>query len=162
MVNPTSHDILGGRGIAVQNHPGNRYYHKAIKREQPTYASLKKTADKNALANHVLCIIQNRSPPGRFLVPKENGYVLMSKNSALEKIKQALREGKSIIPCKRSPTTTSTASKNEPTTKKTKPPKASKIKSENPTKSKNSKRSGNDYSKEDFDLVLELLSKDKK
>lgn len=153
MVKATSHDVLGGRGINVQNHPGNQYYQKVIKREQPTYASLKKTSEKNAVAMHVLCMIQNRSPPGRFLLPKENGYVLMSNDSALDKIKQALREGKNLR-------STSTASKNKPTMEKNKLLKESKMKNGKPTKSsKNSKREGKAYSEKDFQKVLDLLIK---
>jgi hypothetical protein len=123
---PTSSDVLKGRGVPIQNHPGNRYLRKVVADRNPQYTLMSKSADKEAVAIQVLKAIQDQTPPGRFLEKKEDGsYSLIDQRAALAKIKQAFRDADK----KRSTTT------NEPKTKINSGGKATKLSGAKPNKS---------------------------
>jgi hypothetical protein len=90
---PNPNDVLRGRGVPTQNHPGNKYFRKVVASRRVQYALMTKIEDKDAIANQVLIAIQSQKPPGRFLEPTGNGeYHLLNRVFAMKKIKQALRE----------------------------------------------------------------------
>ena len=64
---PTTNDVVKGRGVPIQNHPGNRQFRKIVADRKAQYALMKKTCDKEAVAIQVLKDVQNQTPPGRFL-----------------------------------------------------------------------------------------------
>ena len=145
---PTSNDVLKGRGVPIQNHPGNRYFRKVVADRKAQYSLMKKSADKEAVAIQVLKVIQSQTPPGRFVDQKEDGsYFLLDRSAALAKIKQALREGADKT-SKSSETKTKKSSEAKPKKSISKP-------------NEKSKKGSKDYKKEDMDRVLELLMKDK-
>ena len=109
---PSSNDVLKGRGVPIQNHPGNQFFRRVVASRRPQYTIITKIKDKEAIANHILYAIQSQTPPGRFLEPTgtKDEYKLMSQESVMKKIKQALRETP-----KRRKTRTTCGSNDEPT-----------------------------------------------
>ena len=91
---PNSNDVLKGRGVPIQNHPGNQFFRRVVASRRPQYTMMTKIKDKEAIANQILYTIQSQTPPGRFLEPTgtKDEYKLMSQESVMKKIKQALRE----------------------------------------------------------------------
>ena len=91
---PAANDVLKGRGVPIQNHPGNQYLRKVVADRRAQYAIMTKSADKEAVAVQVLKQIQSRTPPGRFLGKNEEdgSYYLLDRKEALNKIKQLFRE----------------------------------------------------------------------
>ena len=90
---PTTNDVLKGRGLPIQNRPGNRYFRKIVANREAQYALMKRTCDKEAVAMQVLNDVQNQTPPGRFLDQRVDGsYFLLDREATLRKIKQALRD----------------------------------------------------------------------
>ena len=90
---PNPNDVLKGRGVPIQNHPGNQYFRKVVASRKTQYALMTKLEDKEAIANQVFIAIQSQTPQGRFLEPTGNGeYRLLDRKSIMRKIKQALRE----------------------------------------------------------------------
>lgn len=143
---PTSNDVVKGRGVPIQNLPGNKFFRQVVAGRKEQYAMMKKNADKEAIAIQVLKTIHCQKPPGRFLGQKEDGsYYELDRDAAIAKIKQALREDKpksgESKPRKSDPSSTKTSKK--PCAKK---PLA--------------KTSNKNYDKRDMDRVLELLMKD--
>ena len=89
------YDVLYGRGLFVQNHPGNVRYRKVVQSRKEQYAMMTTTNDKNAVARQVLQDIKMLYPPSRFLMKKSETSaweLVQDETSILTKIKQALRE----------------------------------------------------------------------
>ena len=153
-MNPTSNDVIKGRGVPTQNHPGNRYFRQLVADRKPQYALMQKTAEKEAIAIQILKAVQSQTPPGRFLDKRDNGsYYIVDRKVVLVKIKQALREGRGQM-IKSSGTKPATS---KPSRKALKPP---------PKTCGNSKRASNTsnssskhYTNDDFNRMLDLLVK---
>ena len=97
--NYNEYDILYGRGLFIQSHPGNKRFRKVVQNRKTQYAMMTKTEDKNAVAIQVLQDIKMLSPPSRFLVRRNDAdsssdewSVVQNESSILNKIKQNLRE----------------------------------------------------------------------
>jgi len=96
-VQPHPHDIKCGRGHGSNMHPGNRYYQERVMENRQAYKESKGNFDKSLIAVSILDDIQNRSPPGRFLEShvrngKEIWSIIVDRDTAIKKIKQALRD----------------------------------------------------------------------
>ena len=96
---PTDNDVLRGRGNGPQQHPGNQQFRIIIDRYRETYVSLKKTSEKQALADKVCKEIESLSPPGRFLKQSkgDKSWSLEEDSKVKSKIKQALREKRQTV-----------------------------------------------------------------
>lgn len=96
--NYNEYDILYGRGLFIQSHPGNKRYRKVVQNRKTQYAMMTTTQDKNAVAIQVLQDIKMLNPPSRFLVRRNDAgssdewSLVQNESSILTKIKQALRE----------------------------------------------------------------------
>ena len=96
---PTFNDVVTGRGNGPQQHPGNQRFRAIVERHRQTYATLKKTAEKQAIANQVWKEIQSLDPPGRFLKQNKTDkkWSVEEDSKVISKIKQALREKRQEI-----------------------------------------------------------------
>lgn len=93
---PSSNDVLFGKGHVSQTHPGNRHYRNIIVSKKRLYVRTKKHREKDAIARQVLREIQMLDPPGRFMARNKDGmWSIQSEAMAISKIKQALRENNS-------------------------------------------------------------------
>ena len=93
IVNPSSNDVLFGKGHNIHNHSGNQQYRRIVDDKKRIYAMATKTVDKRTIANQVLQTIRRLNPPGRFLKKDQDGkYYEQDDNMVVTKIKQALRE----------------------------------------------------------------------
>ena len=89
-------DVLFGKGRRAHNHHGNIYYRSIVKELQPKYSNTSKRAMKHLVAIE----IWNRVP-GRFLARLEDDkYCPLTRNEAVKRIKQALRDRKRPSPNK--------------------------------------------------------------
>jgi hypothetical protein len=93
---PNENDIIGGRGAAIQSHPGNAYYRYLIRSKKREYVNSKPPMKKQII-RAVVKAIENQCPPGRFL--KEDlsysagtRYICVTLDEAKKKAGQALRE----------------------------------------------------------------------
>ena len=93
-LNPHSNDVLSGRGNFVNYHEGNRNFRAIVKKYKEDYVACAKS-HKPKFAKLVVDEIQSLDPPGRFL--KQDTVTKLwhdiGKKKALEKTRQALREG---------------------------------------------------------------------
>jgi len=109
-------DVLSGRGNGVNRHSGNVQLRDLINQEKESYLiSLKK--DKKKFAEDILTKIKAQTPPGRFLRTDKDTSLWYEipdegRRGALEKIRQALREGAAYL------TETLEVKKNESTLEK--------------------------------------------
>ena len=99
---PGEHDVLFGRGGAINSHEGNIMFRRVVNEEKEAYFRANKT-DKPKIAYRVVEIIRNLDPPGRFLAPvnetdknyKKDGRILwydVGTKKARAKASQCLRE----------------------------------------------------------------------
>ena len=94
---PNENDIIGGRGAAIQSHPGNTYYRYLIRTKKREYINSRPPMKKKII-RAVVKAIESQSPPGRFL--KEDlsyhsagtRYICVTLDEAKKKVGQALRE----------------------------------------------------------------------
>ncbi|KAK1741486.1 hypothetical protein QTG54_007966, partial [Skeletonema marinoi] len=94
MIEPTSGDILLGRGVRINNHPGNEAYsyREIISENAATYAASTKS-DKTNLSTNIFTQLLNSNPPRRFLEKSETGkWQEVPLKRAVTKISQALRD----------------------------------------------------------------------
>lgn len=93
---PTHNDVLRGRGNGPQQHAGNQQYRMIVEQYRPAYAGLKKTIEKQAMAERVWKEVKSMNPPGRFLIQskKDRRWSIEDESNSMSKIKQALREKK--------------------------------------------------------------------
>lgn len=90
---PHSHDVLNGRDKYAQYHLGNIFFRDIIKKDLAAYGICKRK-EKKIFCEKVYHKIIFRYPPGRFLTwnTNENIWIPISKDKALRKIGQALRD----------------------------------------------------------------------
>ena len=90
--NPHPHDILCGRGNAVNRHDGNIFFRKIISRRKTEYRMGAYPFQRRKVSCKVLEEIKNLNPPGRFLMLKGSEWFECDESKAICKISQALRE----------------------------------------------------------------------
>jgi hypothetical protein len=90
--NPHPHDILCGRGNAVNRHVGNVFFRKIVSCRKPEYRMGAYPIQRRKVAYKVYEEIQNLKPPGRFLMLKGSEWSVCDETKAMCKISQALRE----------------------------------------------------------------------
>lgn len=93
-VEPSTQDVLKGRGEGLYNHEGNRFYRWIIKEKAFVYQSATKRQIKSDTIAEIYSEIQRRG--GRFLVFDENvnQWHQMKESEAKKKISQSLRDEK--------------------------------------------------------------------
>jgi hypothetical protein len=91
---PHPHDVLSGRGNFVNHHPGNEYFRKLVKTHKVMYVKAPKS-QKPEFSKMIYDAIRNQDPPGRFLKQDETTklWYEISDRKAVDKTRQALREG---------------------------------------------------------------------
>ena len=88
------HTVLSGRGNKINFHKGNEYYRKLVNCLRLEYVATPK-AQKLEFGKLVVEHIRSLDPPGRFLTkdPKTGKYIDIGERKAIDKTRQALREG---------------------------------------------------------------------
>ncbi|KAL7492749.1 hypothetical protein ACHAWT_001810 [Skeletonema menzelii] len=93
MVEPTPGDILLGRGVRINNHPGNEAYREIISANAAAYAASTKS-EKTNMSTKIVAQLLHSNPPRRFLEKSEETgkwqHVPLKK--AVTKTSQALRD----------------------------------------------------------------------
>jgi hypothetical protein len=91
---PHDHDVLSGRGNFVNYHTGNEYFRGLVRKHKVAYVACPKP-QKGKFSRMIVDDIAMREPPGRFL--KQDGATKLwydiGDKKALDKTRQALREG---------------------------------------------------------------------
>lgn len=93
-VEPTSNDILSGRGNFVNNHGGNRKFRSLVANRRLEYVAAPKDL-KPLFAKNIIDALKSLNPPGRFLLqdPDTKLWHELDEKKAMAKTRQALREG---------------------------------------------------------------------
>ena len=91
---PNEHDVLSGRGNFVNYHAGNEHFRALVREHKVAYVACPK-AQKGKFSQLIVDEIKHRNPPGRFLkqAPKTKLWYDIGEKKALDKTRQALREG---------------------------------------------------------------------
>jgi hypothetical protein len=91
---PHEHDVLSGRGNFVNYHAGNEYFRELVRKHKVAYVACPK-AQKGKFSLLIYDEIKARNPPGRYLKqdPKTKLWYDIGEKKALDKTRQALREG---------------------------------------------------------------------
>mmetsp|Transcript_2156 Transcript_2156/g.4612 ORF Transcript_2156/g.4612 Transcript_2156/m.4612 type:complete len:599 (+) Transcript_2156:200-1996(+) len=91
---PHDHDVLSGRGNFVNHHAGNENFRKLVKHHKKAYVACPKS-QKAIYSKIIYDEIRAMNPPGRFLKqdPKTKLWCDIGEKKALDKTRQALREG---------------------------------------------------------------------
>ena len=91
---PHRHDVLSGRGNFVNNHSGNEFFRTLVRMHKVNYVATPKSK-KPHFARIIYDGIKALDPPGRFLKQDETTklWYEISEKKALDKARQALREG---------------------------------------------------------------------
>jgi len=91
---PHVHDVLSGRGNYVNHHAGNEHFRSLVKKHKKDYVASPK-AQKPIFSSLIYDEIRAMNPPGRFLKqdPQTKLWSDIGKKKALDKTRQALREG---------------------------------------------------------------------
>jgi hypothetical protein len=94
IVTPHDHDVLSGRGNFVNYHAGNEHFRNLVKKHKVAYVACPKP-QKSKFSRIIVDEIRSRHPPGRFLKqdPKTKLWYDIGEKKALDKTRQALREG---------------------------------------------------------------------
>eukprot|EP00339_Tiarina_fusa_P005057 CAMPEP_0117015240 /NCGR_PEP_ID=MMETSP0472-20121206/12212_1 /TAXON_ID=693140 ORGANISM="Tiarina fusus, Strain LIS" /NCGR_SAMPLE_ID=MMETSP0472 /ASSEMBLY_ACC=CAM_ASM_000603 /LENGTH=488 /DNA_ID=CAMNT_0004718995 /DNA_START=26 /DNA_END=1492 /DNA_ORIENTATION=+ len=94
IVTPHDHDVLSGRGNFVNYHAGNEHFRALVRKHKLDYVKCPKP-QKGKFSRIIVDEIKSRNPPGRFL--KQDGATKLwydiGEKKALDKTRQALREG---------------------------------------------------------------------
>jgi len=70
---PTINDVLSGRGDRTNDHPGNIYFRQLVANFMDSYQDKNTmTLDKVKIIHHIVKMIRNTNPPGRFLEEDAN------------------------------------------------------------------------------------------
>lgn len=87
-------DVLSGRGSAINNHQGNRFFQSLVKALRAEYVATAKV-EKPIFARKIVEFIRGLNPPGRFLKqdPQTQLWYDIGNRKAMDKTRQALREG---------------------------------------------------------------------
>lgn len=91
---PHDHDVLSGRGNFVNYHPGNEYFRSLVRKYKMDYVKCPKP-QKGKYSKVIYDEVLARNPPGRFLKQdnKTKEWYDIGEKKALDKTRQALREG---------------------------------------------------------------------
>jgi hypothetical protein len=91
---PHDHDVLAGRGNFVNYHAGNEHFRMLVRKHKVAYVACPKP-QKGKFSQLIVDEIKCRDPPGRFLKqdPKTKMWYDIGEKKALDKTRQALREG---------------------------------------------------------------------
>ncbi|KAL3768550.1 hypothetical protein ACHAWO_011505 [Cyclotella atomus] len=92
--NPTDNDVLLGRGVSTNRHPGNVSFRNLVGQHVNMYVT--STKKQKTLISRSIVDTVNREwdPPGRFLEKQPSGlWSEVNTKKALEKTAQALRDG---------------------------------------------------------------------
>jgi len=93
---PTPHhnDVLCGRGVTTNRHPGNENFRGFVNRNKALYVTSTKR-QKMTISRSIVEAVRNLSPPGRFLEKDVNTGLWsdIGDKKAVEKTSQALRDG---------------------------------------------------------------------
>ena len=86
-------DVLKGRGIIINNSPGNVQYRSIVNAWKRRYVYANRES-KPWYSEQIYKQIQDMNPPGRFLKYDKSSarWYIIPKKDALHKIRQALRE----------------------------------------------------------------------
>lgn len=97
---PNEHDVLSGRGGAINSHIGNQHFREWVRVRRERYNLAKSKVEKARVANEVMDLVRNQNPPGRFLQRDQSSssmgvtwWVEVDEIKAMAKTSQALREG---------------------------------------------------------------------
>jgi hypothetical protein len=90
---PNKTDVLCGRGGNINTHPGNGTFRTLVEKNKRLYLTSRFKREKRVIAEGILHEIKRQSPPGRFLLKKDDVWVEISHEKARDKTSQALREG---------------------------------------------------------------------
>jgi len=91
---PHDHDVLSGRGNFVNYHPGNEHFRALVRKHKMEYVKCPKP-QKGKFSKLIYEEIKARNPPGRFLKQDASTKLWydIGEKKALDKTRQALREG---------------------------------------------------------------------
>ena len=89
---PSTNDVVFGRGLRIQNHPGNIHYRKVIRAKALEYAFAQSRDERDNVVNTIMTLI-----PGRFLTLCDENYYELEQDVVMFKIKQACRDCKNKI-----------------------------------------------------------------
>jgi hypothetical protein len=94
IVDPHEHDVLSGRGNFVNYHVGNEHFRNLVRKHKVAYVACPKP-QKGKFSRIIVEEIRDRTPPGRFLKqdPATKYWYDIGEKKALDKTRQALREG---------------------------------------------------------------------
>lgn len=94
IIAPHEHDVLSGRGNFVNYHAGNEHFRALVRKHKVAYVACPK-AQKGTFSKLIVDEIKALDPPGRFLKqdPKTKLWSDIGEKKALDKTRQALREG---------------------------------------------------------------------
>lgn len=102
---PGKYDVICGRGKLSQNHLGNKRYLSIIAMYKKKYKNVSTTKnEKTRLSLHIVSVIRDSTPPGRFLKfnPNSRTWYDVGDIYAREKVSHALRgEMPNLIPKER-------------------------------------------------------------
>mmetsp|Transcript_33990 Transcript_33990/g.73711 ORF Transcript_33990/g.73711 Transcript_33990/m.73711 type:complete len:762 (+) Transcript_33990:115-2400(+) len=89
-----NNDVLCGRGVTTNRHPGNERFRALVGANKELYVSSSKR-QKMAISRSIVEAVRARKPPGRFLEKDvDNGlWYDIGDKKAIEKTSQALRDG---------------------------------------------------------------------
>eukprot|EP00979_Chaetoceros_neogracilis_P001615 scaffold279_cov246-Chaetoceros_neogracile.AAC.8 len=90
---PSTNDVLYGRGGGTNHHTGNKRYRKMVEGRKVDYVNSKRL-DKPLVALNIIQRWRGQKPPGRFLKfdDKKESWLDVGDKKAREKTSQALRE----------------------------------------------------------------------
>jgi hypothetical protein len=94
IVAPHEHDVLSGRGNFVNYHAGNEHFRALVRKHKVAYVACPKP-QKGQFSKMIVDEIKNLNPPGRFLKQDSSTKLWydIGEKKALDKTRQALREG---------------------------------------------------------------------
>eukprot|EP00986_Skeletonema_menzelii_P007513 scaffold2950_cov93-Skeletonema_menzelii.AAC.14 len=90
MANPSPNDVLSGRGVSFNRHPGNENFRRLLDEQSNDYGSGTKK-QKMAISKSIVESIYSMDPPGRFLKKCPNGgWEELSMKEAATRTSQAM------------------------------------------------------------------------
>jgi len=94
IVSPHHNDVLCGRGVTTNRHPGNENFRGFVNRNKALYVTSTKR-QKMTISRSIVEAVRNLDPPGRFLEKDVNTGLWsdIGDKKAVEKTSQALRDG---------------------------------------------------------------------
>lgn len=91
---PHHHDVLCGRGVTTNRHPGNESFRSLVSLNKEIYVTSTKR-QKMSISRSIVEAVRSLNPPGRFLEknPCTGLWSDIGDRKAIEKTSQALRDG---------------------------------------------------------------------